>query len=212
MIGNLNHNAEGNRSGIQMDRFFYVPEEDVKGEDIYGLVVLKAGKKFYQGDCTRYSSIFNENSVTDPNGSLINPEFMGVHPKITEAKQLILNYMHGRRFVLLYKDKMGGFFQVGGHQQGLKFTFEKTTGEGAEGRNAAIIRFSAERLRKQVIPYNKELLLQPTPTDPGTEEPTPEPTTPSYVEINGFRVATLAPGETYSITSPFTLNYQLQNS
>jgi len=210
MIGNLNHNAEGNRSGIQMDRFYYVPVEDVRGEDLYGLVVLKPGKQFFQGDCTRYSSSFNENPISDPNGKLINPEFMGVIPKLDSAKKQTLDSMDNRRFVLLYKDKNGGFWQVGGHQQGLRFNSEKSTGEGAEGRNAATVRFSAERMKKEVIPYNKELILETTPTDPENPTPEPEPTEPAIVKINGFTVASLAPGEIFETNTPFTLNFELQ--
>ena len=209
MIGNLKHNAQNNRSGIKMDRFFFVPVEGVKGEDINGLVVLLAGYNFFEGECTRYSSIFNDNSVMDPNGPLISPEFLGVIPKIDSIKKQTLDSMDGRRFVLLFQDKMGAFWQCGGHQQGLKFSREKTTGEGVEGRNSAIIRFTASRMRKKILPYNKELILIPV-ADAGGEVTPPATVQPGFVRINGFVVGEVLPGQFYDITSPYTLNYQLQ--
>lgn len=203
---NLNFPVLGDNFG-GVDRFWFVRPEDVLMTDPSGMVILKPGKFWSIGRATKFSLKYTCPSRESNGGTQFKPVLSGTVSKWTPELEAVLVKMRGKRFVIIVKDKNGYLTQVGNANQSLIFETSRGSGDTPASSNAIDFSFKGT-LNENAAPnfYNLEII---TDQENGNS---PIPQVPkSIVKINGQVVAMLSPGEIYSISSDFTLEFELQN-
>ena len=186
-----------------VDRFWFTPESAVDFVDEFGQVVLKGAAVWYLGKATKYTLDFNCPAKEKRGGTLYEPRLTGLISRVTPELKKVLRQMNGNRFILIYKDKNGYLFQVGGPEQALIFEFDEFTGDNPSSKNG--VRFSFKGTVRQEPVHNIREIV----SGPGNNESTNPDALPVTIQINGSTVATAAPGQTVNITSDFTIEFEL---
>lgn len=198
---NLTFPVTGDNYG-GVDRFWFAHEDDIEGVDANGQIVLKDGKFWNLGRAVKYTLKFSNPQNTRRGGTIFSPSLVGVVKKYRPELETVLSAMDGEKFALIVKDKNGYLIQVGRPGELLTFNSDLDTGSMPYDPNQYAFSFRGETNAKPVN-YLSEI-----PVDPSTPI---EPTTGSPVKVylNGSLVATIPAGGTFSITTEFTLEYEI---
>ncbi|WP_057935843.1 hypothetical protein [Algoriphagus resistens] len=198
---NLTFPVTGDNYG-GVDRFWFAHEDDIAGTDASGQILLKEGKFWNLGKATKYSIKFSNPDTTRRGGTTFNPSITGKVKKYRPELESVLSAMRGEKFALIIKDKNGFLIQVGRPGELLTFGTDQDTGELPSDNNEYRFSFRGQTSAKPVS-FATEI-----PVDPSTPE---EPSTglPVKIYLNGSLVATVPTGGSFSITTEFTLEYQI---
>lgn len=198
---NLTFPVTGDNYG-GVDRFWFAHEDDIEGVDANGQIVLKDGKFWNLGRAVKYTLKFSNPQSTRRGGTIFSPSLVGVVKKYRPELETVLSAMHGEKFALIVKDKNGYLIQVGRPGELLTFNSDLDTGGMPYDPNQYAFSFRGETNAKPVN-YLSEIPVDPsTPTEPTTGSPV-------KVYLNGSLVATIPAGGTFSITTEFTLEYEI---
>lgn len=198
---NLTFPVTGDNYG-GVDRFWFAHEDDIEGVDANGQIVLKDGKFWNLGRAVKYTLKFSNPQSTRRGGTIFSPSLVGVVKKYRPELETVLSAMDGEKFALIVKDKNGYLIQVGRPGELLTFNSDLDTGGMPYDPNQYAFSFRGETNAKPVN-YLSEIPVDPsTPTEPTTGSPV-------KVYLNGSLVATIPAGGTFSITTEFTLEYEI---
>lgn len=204
MSKDLNFPVKGDNFG-GLDRFWFVAVEDVDSIDVNGHVILRDGVVWNIGRATRHTLDYNCPDRMTKGGTIYGPSLVGISSKWTPELEAVLSEMRGNRYVLIVKDRNGYLTQVGTKGQGLLFESRRGSGTTPDSKNGVDFSFRGS-VTEEPIYFNLEIVTSDEQNDVVIAD-----VPPSIVKINGNIVAILAPGETYEISSEFTLEYELQN-
>lgn len=198
---NLTFPVTGDNYG-GVDRFWFAHEDDIERVDANGQIVLKDGKFWNLGRAVKYTLKFSNPQSTRRGGTIFSPSLVGVVKKYRPELETVLSAMDGEKFALIVKDKNGYLIQVGRPGELLTFNSDLDTGGMPYDPNQYAFSFRGETNAKPVN-YLSEIPVDPsTPTEPTTGSPV-------KVYLNGSLVATIPAGGTFSITTEFTLEYEI---
>lgn len=204
MSKDLNFPVKGDNFG-GLDRFWFAALEDVDSVDSNGQIVLKEGTVWNIGRATKHTLDYNCSDRMTKGGTIYGPSLIGISSKWTPELEVVLSQMRGNRYVLIVKDRNGYLTQIGTKGQGLLFESKRGSGTTPDSKNGVDFSFRGSVTEEPRF-FNLEVV---TSDEQGDVEIPNVP--PSVVKINGNIVAILSPGEEYSISSDFTLEFELQN-
>lgn len=198
---NLIFPVQGDNYG-GVDRFWFAHEDDISGVDLNGQIVLKPGKQWSIGKAVKYSMEFQNPSQDRRGGVIFSPSLSGVVKKYRPELETVLEQMRGERFAIVFRDLNGYLVQIGAPGQLLTFTTEQIVEGLPSGNNGFRWAFRGQTSTK---PVNRFLDIDAD----GASPPDSGPGAPVIILYNGQQVATVPAGQTLTISSEFTLEFQI---
>jgi len=164
---------------------------------VYGNITFNPGKGFFTWMATRGSSSFLGEGNNTSDGPVKENSLDFVLPKDQPGIKRMLELAEQDELIVLYKDANGNQKIFGAISDPVYFTFSQASGEKTNNRNEYRCRFYADG------PDNNFFYNGSIPVAPGG-------TAPAIVKSgDGTVLATLSPGQIFTLTSPFTTGYKI---
>lgn len=134
-----------NMGGIE--KFRYIPADDVEeipeanNHLIEDVIILKAGKQWYNAVCTLGTTGYSEKQAETDQGQSYDKSLTGFVPKDSPEMAALFDEMENQRYIIDYTDNNGYRKIIGSLTEPVRFKADGETKTDASGRNGHVITF-----------------------------------------------------------------------
>ena len=164
---------------------------------IYGDIELKAGKAWATWNVTRSTPRHRASSKSSMEGDYESANLNFMIPKDQASVRRMLELAQEDEHVVLFKDANGQQKVFGNLDNPVRFRFSHDSGAAHSQRNAYSCEFFSEGTTNSWF-YNGTIAAPPSGTPPALVK-----------RDDGTVLASLSPGQTFTITSAFSIDFDI---
>lgn len=165
---------------------------------IYGDIAFKPGKGFYLWKATRGTPRFSGPGENTADGPLKKNAIDFILPKDQPVIRRMLELAEHDEFVVLFQDANGNQKLFGTLDLPAYFSFSQESGDASSSRNECQCRFFSEGPDNSFF-YRGDIDVAPGGTAPAIVK-----------RSDGTVLASLSPGQIFTITSPFSIGFNIE--